>query len=108
MNIEVVKLPVTNIEIFRAGPKGDSAYVVWQQNGHPDGTLQEFFAANTKTFQYINTMDATFTHNFGRAVSVQVYETLTGEECEVQIERLDLDRVRIQTLINKTLTIVIN
>jgi hypothetical protein len=43
MNIEVIKLPVTNIEIFRTGPKGKDAYEAWLEAGNV-GTLEDFFS----------------------------------------------------------------
>jgi hypothetical protein len=105
MIIEVVQIPTTQVEIYRKGEQGKSAYDLWLEQGNV-GTIQDFLAGGQLTYDYSGTQ-MVITHNLGRYVSVQCVDIGTKKEYVPEIEWLTLDTLIIRTLTVKNLKIIL-
>lgn len=97
--------PKTKITVTAAGATGKSAYEAWLALGNV-GTIQDFLNKDFKVFDYVDTTEMICTHNFGRMVSMQC-STIDGSDYNPNVERINMNQVRVSTLLPKSLTIII-
>lgn len=105
MKIIVKQQKPTKVEVFRTGATGKSAYQIWLDAGNM-GSIAEFLARDIRTYSYINSINAIFTHNLGKHVIVQAIDT-NGNTHYPDVVRINLNQVQIITNIPKTLTIIV-